>query len=49
LVASPHTLGDIRSSLSAGIQGLVTAEVNKDLIKMSEKEIEDHLAEIVWF
>ena len=49
LVASPHTLGDIRSSLGKNIQARITAEVDKDLIKLSEKEIEEHLSNVVWF
>lgn len=49
LVASPHTLGDIRSSLSKDIQGRVAAEVSKDLMKLPEKEIEKHLSKIAWF
>lgn len=49
LVASPHTLGDIRASLSKAMHACIAAEVDKDLIKMPEKEIEAHLAKIVWF
>jgi len=49
LVASPHTLGDIRAALSKDVRCRIAAEVDKDLIKMPEKEIEEHLAKIVWF
>lgn len=49
LVASPHTLGDIRASLSKSIHDRIAAEVDKDLIKLPEKEIEDHLSKVVWF
>lgn len=49
LVASPHTLGDIRISLSKNIYGRIMAEVDKDLIKLPEKEIESLLSKIVWF
>lgn len=49
IVASPHTLGDIRASLDPNVQGRVAAEVSKDLIKMPDKEIEAHLTKIFWF
>jgi protein required for attachment to host cells len=49
LVASPHTLGDIRTSLSKDIQGRIIGEMDKDLIKTPEKEIEDHLSKIAGF
>ena len=47
LVASPHTLGELRASLSKRIRDRVTAEVDKDLVKLSEREIEYHLSKIV--
>lgn len=49
LVAAPHTLGEIRSVLSKAVQGRVTTEVNKDLTKLSENDLRDHLKDIVWF
>lgn len=47
LVASPHMLGELRAVTSKNIQGRIAAEVNKDLLKLPEKEIEDRLSEIV--
>jgi protein required for attachment to host cells len=49
LVASPRTLGDFRAAISKDVRCRIAAEVDKDLIKMPEKEIEEHLAKIVWF
>ncbi len=49
LVASPHTLGDIRALLSKNVHDHIAVEVDKDLIKLSDKEIEDHLSKIAWF
>ncbi len=48
LVAAPHTLGDIRSALSKAVHARVTAEVDKDLTKLSENEIRDHLKGVAW-
>ena len=49
LVAAPHTLGELRVTLSKDIYGHIAAEVNKDLMGLPEKEIEEHLTEVVWF
>jgi len=49
LVAPPHTLGDIRACLSKPVQDRIVTEVNKDLVKLSDKEIEEHLEKIAWF
>ena len=49
LVASSHTLGDIRPSLTKGMQARIAAEVDKDLTKVPDSEIEEHLTETVWF
>ena len=48
LVAAPHTLGDIRSALSKAVHARVTAEVDKDLTKLSENELRDHLKGVAW-
>ncbi len=49
LVAAPHTLGEIRSVLSKSLQARVTTEINKDLTKLPENELRDHLKDVVWF
>ncbi len=49
LVAAPKTLGDLRQRLSKSVQSRVTAEVNKELTKFSEKALQEELKEIVWF
>ena len=49
LAASPHTLGDIRTSLSKDIQNRIIGEMDKDLIETPEKEIENHLSKIAGF
>ena len=49
LVAAPKTLGDLRQRLSKSVQSRITAEVNKELTKFSEKALQEELKEIVWF
>ncbi len=48
LVAAPHTLGDIRAALSKTVSARVTAEISKDLTKLSSNDIEKHLKGVVW-
>jgi len=48
LVAPPHTLGDLRTLLGKKAQACLLTEVDKDWIKLSEKEIEVHLAKVAW-
>ncbi len=48
LVAAPHTLGDIRSALSKTVHARVTVEIDKDLTKLSENDIRDHLKGVAW-
>lgn len=47
LAASPHALGDLRSSLSKNVHDRIMAEVDKDFIKLPEKELEERLAGII--
>ncbi len=44
LVAPPRALGVLRRHLTPALQGAVTAEVAKDLVRMPTSEIERHLA-----
>lgn len=43
LVAPPKALGDLRSSLSPHAAALVTKELDKDLVNLSEQDLEKHL------
>jgi protein required for attachment to host cells len=49
LVAAPRTLGDLRRALSAPVQARIVAEVDKDLTKMPEPDLQDELRKIAWF
>ena len=49
LVAPPHTLGDIRASLSKNVHARIATELDKDLIKLPDREIEENLSKILWF
>ncbi|MDI1229460.1 MAG: host attachment protein [bacterium] len=49
LVAAPRTLGDFREALSKNVFARVAAEVDKDLMKLPETQIKDHLKDIIWF
>lgn len=49
LVAPPHALGDIRTLLGQKTQARLLTEVDKDWIKLPQKEIEAHLSEVTWF
>ena len=49
LVAAPQTLGELRKVLSKPVHARVVAEVDKDLTKMNEKELQEELGKIVWF
>lgn len=48
LVAPPHTLGDLRALLGKKTQAHLLTEVDKDWIKLTEKEIETHLSKVAW-
>jgi protein required for attachment to host cells len=47
VVAPPKALGDLRSEFSDPLRRLVTAELNKDLTKISIDELPDHLGEVM--
>lgn len=49
LVAAPRALGDLREALSKNVFSRVAAEVDKDLTKLPEAEIKEHLKDIIWF
>ena len=48
LVAAPRTLGDIRPFLGKTLTTRITAEIDKDLTWMNEKEIQDNLKDVIW-
>jgi len=43
LVAAPRALGDLRSHLAPHASALVTKELDKDLVHLSEQDLEKHL------
>ena len=43
LAAPPKALGDLRSSLSPQTTALVVQELDKDLVNLSERDLEQHL------
>ena len=43
IVAPPRTLADLRGAFHPDVQGLIIAEINKDLTKHPVGEIEQHL------
>lgn len=47
IVAPPQTLGDIRAEMSDGLKGMVKAELNKDLTKLTVHELPEHLVEVL--
>lgn len=49
LVAAPATLGELRQALGSAVQDRIVAEVNKDLTKMGDPELQAELEKIVWF
>lgn len=49
LVAPPKILGFLRKSLSEAVDKRIVAEVNKDLKNLGKKDLEQALAEILWF
>ena len=44
IAAPPRALGALRQVYTHGLRGAVTAEIDKDLVKMPVHEIEKHLA-----
>lgn len=49
LIAAPRTLGDLRPRLHKTVQDRIVAEINKELTKMKELELQKELEQIVWF
>lgn len=49
VVAAPHALGDLRALLPAALAKRVTAEVAKDYIHLTPKQIADNLADVANF
>jgi protein required for attachment to host cells len=48
LIAAPQTLGELRKILSKPVQMRIVTEVDKDLTKMSDKDLQVELEKIVW-
>lgn len=49
LIAAPRTLGDIRQRLKKAVQTRIMAEINKELTKLNEKDLQEELKELLWF
>ncbi|MEX2647433.1 MAG: host attachment protein [Alphaproteobacteria bacterium] len=47
IVAPPTALGDLRKAIGTRLGGLVKAEINKDLTKVSAHDLPSHLADAV--
>ena len=45
LVAAPRALGDLRAMLAPHAAGLVTRELDKDLVHLPQRDLEKHLLE----
>ena len=43
LVAAPKALGDLRTNLAPHAASLITKELDKDLVQLSERDLEKHL------
>jgi protein required for attachment to host cells len=44
LIAPPKALGILRAELASLPEGIIRAEIDKDLVKLTVSEIEKHLA-----
>lgn len=49
LISPPEFLGRLRACLDKNVRDHIAAELSKDLMKLPEKDIRDHLKDIVWF
>lgn len=49
IAAAPRMLGDLRANFSKLVQNRIVAEVDKDLTKLKNKELEKALEKIIWF
>ncbi|MGE0254047.1 MAG: host attachment protein [Alphaproteobacteria bacterium] len=47
LVAPPRTLGDLRAALGAHAMAAVIGEVHKDLTHATDRDVADHLGEVM--
>lgn len=47
IVASPVTLGDLRTAISAQVRAVVMGEVAQDLTKIPNGEVADHLKHVL--
>ncbi len=47
IVAPPRELGRLRAALPPAVQKCVTAELNKDLVQLGNKELTEHLAAVM--
>lgn len=47
LIAAPQALGDLRDLLPKGLSAKVTAEIPRNLVRSSEKDVESHLADVL--
>jgi protein required for attachment to host cells len=47
LVAPPEMMGDLRRCLSKSVAELVIADVAKDLVKVPDKDVRQHLDDVV--
>ncbi len=48
LVAPPRTLGDLRAELPRHARAAVTAELDKDLVRLDDADVARHLSEVVF-
>jgi protein required for attachment to host cells len=49
VIAAPRTLEDLRSNFSKPLKNRIIAEVDKDLTKLKDKDLEQALEKIIWF
>jgi protein required for attachment to host cells len=47
VVAAPATLGDLRTAMSKELADAVTGELDKDLIRLNERDLEGHLGDFL--
>lgn len=47
VVAAPHALGDLRALLPDAVAKKVVAEIDRDYVHLSPKQLAEHLADVV--
>jgi protein required for attachment to host cells len=47
IVAPPVTLGDLRTAISDQVRALVVGEIARDLTKIPNSEVAEHLEEVL--